>query len=185
MPVWRRASLTRAFVTASLVRVRDQHAENRFDFAVAFVSTSVPARTRFSELGGESASRSRMRATRSLGPPPSWSLALGTLCPRSATSASAAHGGQQLPVRVQPLGPSHRPRDGYLYGTGLHYLGPGAHRRSRALGRAASSSLMWSSGAGVQVASGAVIVSAVPGEYAVKRRIATMTAVPIRGGREP
>jgi hypothetical protein len=35
------------------------------------------------------------------------------------------------------------------------------------------------------VASGAVIVSSLPEEYAVKRRVATMTAVPIRGGREP
>jgi acetyltransferase-like isoleucine patch superfamily enzyme len=40
-------------------------------------------------------------------------------------------------------------------------------------------------GAGVQVASGAVIVSSVPAEHAVKRRVATMTAVPIRGDREP
>jgi UDP-3-O-[3-hydroxymyristoyl] glucosamine N-acyltransferase len=39
-------------------------------------------------------------------------------------------------------------------------------------------------GAGVQVSSGAVIVSYVPAGHAVKRRVATMTAVPIREGRE-
>jgi serine acetyltransferase len=37
-------------------------------------------------------------------------------------------------------------------------------------------------GAGVQVASGAVIVSSVPDEHAVKRRVETMTTVPLRRG---
>jgi acetyltransferase-like isoleucine patch superfamily enzyme len=38
-------------------------------------------------------------------------------------------------------------------------------------------------GAGVQVASGAVIVGSVPAEHAVKRRVVTTTAVPLRGAR--
>jgi acetyltransferase-like isoleucine patch superfamily enzyme len=39
-------------------------------------------------------------------------------------------------------------------------------------------------GDGVQVASGAVIVTSVPPGHAVKRRVATMTTVPIRQPRD-
>ena len=150
------------------------------------ISTSVPARTRFRELCGE------------LGIP----LA-NAIDPTARICAEVEIGAGNVICAFCHFGVGTRVGDNNFlsaYNSFDHHsvlgsdisTGPGCvtsglvhiHDRAR-LGTGIFIEPHVEIGAGVQVASGAVIVSSVPAQHAVKRRVATMTTVPIRRGREP
>ena len=173
-------------VVGGTQQLREHHAQGRFESAVVCISTSVPARTRFRELCGE------------LGIP----LA-NAIDPTARICAEVEIGAGNVVCAFCHFGVGTRVGDNNFlsaYNSFDHHsvlgsdisTGPGCvtsglvHIRDRArLGTGIFIEPHVEIGAGVQVASGAVIVTSVPAEHAVKRRVATMTTVPIRRGREP
>jgi acetyltransferase-like isoleucine patch superfamily enzyme len=173
-------------VVGGTQQLREHYAENHFDSAVVSISTSVPARTRFRELCGE------------LGIP----LA-NAIDPTARITAEVQLGAGNVVCAFCHFGVGTRIGDNNFlsaYNSFDHHnvlgsdisTGPGCITsglvrigdRAR-LGTGIFVEPHVELGAGVQVASGAVIVSSVPDEYAVKRRVATMTTVPIWRGGEP
>jgi acetyltransferase-like isoleucine patch superfamily enzyme len=164
-------------------QLREHHAEGRIESAVVCISTSVPARTRFRELCGE------------LGIP----LA-NAIHPTARICAEVEIGAGNVVCAFCHLGVGTRVGDNNFlsaYNSFDHHsvlgsdisTGPGCmtsglvHIGDRArFGTGIFVEPHVEIGAGVQVASGAVIVSSVPAEHAIKRRVATMTTVPIRRG---
>ena len=164
-------------------QLREHHAEGRFESAVVCISTSVPARTRFRELCGE------------LGIP----LA-NAIHPTARICAEVEIGAGNVVCAFCHLGVGTRVGDNNFlsaYNSFDHHsvlgsdisTGPGCMTSGlvRIGDRARFGTGIFVEphveiGAGVQVASGAVIVSSVPAEHAIKRRVATMTTVPIRRG---
>ena len=172
-------------VVGGTQQLREHYAEGRFESVVVCISTSVPARTRFRELCGD------------LGIPLANAI--------DATARIAAEveiGAGNVVCAFCHLGVGTRVADNNFlsaYNSFDHHnvlgsdisTGPGCmtsglvHIGDRArLGTGIFIEPHVEIGAGVQVASGAVIVSSVPAEHAVKRRVATTTTVPIRRGRE-
>jgi acetyltransferase-like isoleucine patch superfamily enzyme len=172
-------------VVGGTQQLREHYAEGRFESVVVCISTSVPARTRFRELCGD------------LGIPLANAI--------DATARIAAEveiGAGNVVCAFCHLGVGTRVGDNNFlsaYNSFDHHnvlgsdisTGPGCmtsglvHIGDRArLGTGIFIEPHVEIGAGVQVASGAVIVSSVPAEHAVKRRVATTTTVPIRRGRE-
>ena len=173
-------------VVGGTQQLREHHAQGRFESAVVCISTSVPARTRFRELCGE------------LGIP----LA-NAIDPTARICAEVEIGAGNVVCAFCHFGVGTRVGDNNFlsaYNSFDHHsvlgsdisTGPGCvtsglvhiHDRAR-LGTGIFIEPHVEIGAGVQVASGAVIVTSVPAEHAVKRRVATTTTVPIRRGREP
>lgn len=172
-------------VVGGTQQLREHYAEGRFESVVVCISTSVPARTRFRELCGD------------LGIPLANAI--------DATARIAAEveiGAGNVVCAFCHFGVGTRVGDNNFlsaYNSFDHHnvlgsdisTGPGCmtsglvHIGDRArLGTGVFIEPHVEIGAGVQVASGAVIVSSVPAEHAVKRRVATTTTVPIRRGRE-
>jgi acetyltransferase-like isoleucine patch superfamily enzyme len=172
-------------VVGGTQQLREHYAEGRFESTVVCISTSVPARTRFRELCGE------------LGIP----LA-NAIDPTARICAEVEIGAGNVVCAFCHLGVGTRVGDNNFlsaYNSFDHHnvlgsdisTGPACmtsglvHIGDRArFGTGIFVEPHVEIGAGVQVASGAVIVSSVPAEHAVKRRVATMTTVPIRRGRE-
>ena len=165
--------------------LREHYSAGRFESAVVCISTSVPARTRFRELCGE------------LGIP------LANAIDRTARiCAEVEMGAGNVVCAFCHLGVGTRVGDNNFisaYNSFDHHnvlgsdisTGPGCmtsglvHIGDRArFGTGVFIEPHVEIGAGVQVASGAVIVSSVPADHAVKRRVVTTTTVPIRGARE-
>ena len=173
-------------VVGGTQQLREHYAEGRFDSAVVCISTSVPARTRFRELCDE------------LGIP----LA-NAIDPTARICAEVEMGAGNVVCAFCHFGVATRVGDNNFlsaYNSFDHHsvlgsdisTGPGCVTSGlvRIGDRARFGTGIFIEphveiGAGVQVASGAVIVSSVPAGHAVKRRVATMTTVPIRRGREP
>ena len=170
-------------VVGGTQQLRDHHAEQRVDSVVVCISTSVPARTRFRELCGE--------------------LAIplaNAIHPTARICAGVEIGAGNVVCAFCHLGVGTRVGDtNFLsaYNSFDHHsvlgsdisTGPGCMTSGlvRIGDRARFGTGVFVEphveiGAGVQVASGAVIVTSVPAEHAVKRRVATMTTVPIRRG---
>jgi len=170
-------------VVGGTQQLREHHAEQRVDSVVVCISTSVPARTRFRELCGE------------LGIP----LA-NAIHPTARICAEVELGAGNVVCAFCHLGVGTRVGDNNFlsaYNSFDHHsvlgsdisTGPGCMTSGlvRIGDRARFGTGVFVEphveiGAGVQVASGAVIVTSVPAEHAVKRRVATMTTVPIRHG---
>jgi acetyltransferase-like isoleucine patch superfamily enzyme len=170
-------------VVGGTQQLREHYAEGRFESAVVCISTSVAARTRFRELCGE------------LGIP----LA-NAIDPTARICADVELGAGNVLCAFCHLGVGTRVGDNNFlsaYNSFDHHsvlgsdisTGPGCMTSGlvRIGDRARFGTGVFVEphveiGAGVQVASGAVIVSSVPAEHAVKRRVATMTTVPIRQG---
>jgi acetyltransferase-like isoleucine patch superfamily enzyme len=165
--------------------LKEHHAGNRFDSVVIAISTSVPARTRFRELCGE------------LGIPlanaidPSARIAAEVELGAGNVVCAFCHFGVGTRIGDNNFLSAYNSFDHHnVVGTDIS-TGPGCMTsglvrigdRAR-LGTGIFIEPHVEIGADVQVASGTVIVSSVPAGHAVKRRVATMTAVPIRGGRE-
>jgi acetyltransferase-like isoleucine patch superfamily enzyme len=164
-------------------QLREHYAEGRFESVVVCISTSVPARTRFRELCGE------------LGIP----LA-NAVDPTARICAEVEIGAGNVVCAFCHFGVGTRVGDNNFlsaYNSFDHHsvlgsdisTGPGctASGLVRIGDRARFGTGIFVEphveiGAGVQVASGAVIVTSVPAEHAVKRRVATTTTVPIRRG---
>ena len=164
-------------------QLREHHAKGRVESAVVCISTSVPARTRFRELCGE------------LGIP----LA-NAIHPTARICAEVEIGAGNVVCAFCHLGVGTRVGDnnflsaynsfdhhsvlGSDISTGQGCMTSGlVHIGDRArFGTGIFVEPHVEIGAGVQVASGAVIVSSVPADHAIKRRVATMTTVPIRHG---
>jgi acetyltransferase-like isoleucine patch superfamily enzyme len=162
-------------------QLREHHAAGRFESAVICISTSVAARTRFRELCGE------------LGIP------LANAIDRTARICTAVEiGAGNVVCAFCHLGVGARVGDNNFlsaYNSFDHHsvlgcdisTGPGCMTsalvqigdRAR-LGTGVFVEPHVEIGAGVQVASGAVVVASVPAEHAVKRRVVTTTTVPIR-----
>ena len=173
-------------VVGGTQQLREHYAEGRFESAVVCISTSVPARTRFRALCGE------------LGIP----LA-NAIDPTARICAGVEMGAGNVVCAFCHFGVATRVGDNNFlsaYNSFDHHsvlgsdisTGPGCVTSGlvRIGDRARFGTGIFVEprveiGAGVQVASGAVIVSSVPAEHAVKRHVATMTTVPIRRGREP
>jgi acetyltransferase-like isoleucine patch superfamily enzyme len=173
-------------VVGGTQQLREHYAEGRFESAVVCISTSVPARTRFRALCGE------------LGIP----LA-NAIDPTARICAEVEMGAGNVVCAFCHFGVATRVGDNNFlsaYNSFDHHsvlgsdisTGPGCVTSGlvRIGDRARFGTGIFVEphveiGPGVQVASGAVIVSSVPAEHAVKRQVATMTTVPIRRGREP
>ena len=170
-------------VVGGTQQLRDHHAEQRVDSVVVCISTSVPARTWFRELCGE--------------------LAIplaNAIHPTARICAGVEIGAGNVVCAFCHLGVGTRVGDNNFlsaYNSFDHHsvlgsdisTGPGCMTSGlvRIGDRARFGTGVFVEphveiGAGVQVASGAVIVTSVPAEHAVKRRVATMTTVPIRRG---
>jgi acetyltransferase-like isoleucine patch superfamily enzyme len=173
-------------VVGGTQQLAEHHAGGRFDAAVISISTSVPARTRFRELCGE------------LGIP-----LVNAIDPTARIAAEVEIGTGNVVCAFCHFGAGTRIGDNNFlsaYNSFDHHnvlgsdisTGPGCMTsglvrigdRAR-LGTGIFVEPHVEIGAGVQVASGAVIVRSVPAEHAVKRHVATMKTVPIRRGREP
>ena len=170
-------------VVGGTQQLREHYDEGRFESTVVCISTSVPARTRFRQLCGE------------LGIP----LA-NAIHPTARICAEVEIGAGNVVCAFCHLGVGTRIGDNNFlsaYNSFDHHnvlgsdisTGPGCmtsglvHIGDRArFGTGIFVEPHVEIGAGVQVASGAVIVSSVPAEHAIKRRVATMTTVPIRRG---
>lgn len=172
-------------VVGGTQQLREHYAENRFDSAVVSISTSVRARTRFRELCGELGiplanaidPTARIAAEVQLG-------AGNVVCPFCHFGVGTRIGDNNFLSAYNSF--DHHNVLGSDISTGPGCMTSGLVRigdRAR-LGTGIFVEPHVELGSGVQVASGAVIVSSVPEEYAVKRRVATTTTVPIRGGRE-
>lgn len=164
-------------------QLTEHYAEDRFDAAVVAIGSSVPARTRFRELCGD------------LGIP-----LVNAIDPSAKIAAEVEFGAGNVVCAFCHFGVGTRVGDNNFlsaYNSFDHHsvlgtdiaTGPGCMTsglvrigdRAR-LGTGIFVEPHVEIGAGVQVASGAVIVSSVPAEHAVKRRVATMAVVPIRRG---
>jgi acetyltransferase-like isoleucine patch superfamily enzyme len=164
-------------------QLRDHWADNRFDAAVVAIGSSVPARMRFRELCGD------------LGIPlanaidPSVKIAAEVKFGAGNVVCAFCHFGVGTRIGDNNFLSAYNSFDHHsvlgsdiatgpgCMTSGLVRIGDGAR-----LGTGIFIEPHVEIGAGVQVASGAVIVSSVPAAHAVKRRIATMTVVPIRRG---
>lgn len=173
-------------VVGGAEQLAEHYVRGRFDAAVISISTSVPARTRFRELCGE--------------------LGIGlvnAIDPTARIAAEVEIGTGNVVCAFCHFGVGTRIGDNNFlsaYNSFDHHnvlgsdisTGPGCMTsglvcigdRAR-LGTGIFVEPHVEIGAGVQVASGAVIVRSVPAEHAVKRHVATMKTVPIRRGREP
>ena len=133
-----------------------------------------------------SAFRSRTRSTRLHGSAPRSRWALGTSSARSATSASPRVSGTTTSCpRTTPSITTASSAPTFSTGPGCVTSGLVRIGDRARFGTGIFVEPHVEFGPGVQVASGAVIVSSVPAEHAVKRRVATMATVAIRRGREP
>jgi acetyltransferase-like isoleucine patch superfamily enzyme len=173
-------------VVGGTQQLREHHAEGRFDSAVVCISTSVPARTRFRELCAE------------LGIP----LA-NAIDPTARICTGVELGAGNVVCAFCHLGVGTRVGDNNFlsaYNSFDHHnvlgsdisTGPGCMTSGlvRIGDRARFGTGIFVEphveiGAGVQVASGAVILGSVPAGHAVKRRVATMATVPIRTEAAP
>jgi len=162
------------------------HAKGRFDSAVICIGTSVPARTRFREICGE------------------LDIPLANAIDRTALIAADVELGQgNVICAFCHFGVGTRIGDNNFLSANNSFdhhnvlgndiaTGPGCMTsgvvtigdRAR-LGTGIFVEPHVTIGEGVQVASGAVIVSSVPPEHAVKRRVVTTSVVPIRRAGEP
>jgi acetyltransferase-like isoleucine patch superfamily enzyme len=168
-------------VVGGMQQLKEHYAEDRFDAVVVAIGTSVPARTRFRELCGE------------LGIP-----LVNAIDPTARIAAEVEMGAGNIICAFCHFGVGtcigdnnflsaynsfdHHSVLGTDIATGPGCITSGLVRigdRAR-LGTGIFVEPRVEIGAGVQVASGAVIVSSVPAEHAVKRRVPTMTVVPIR-----
>jgi acetyltransferase-like isoleucine patch superfamily enzyme len=173
-------------VVGGTQQLRELHTDDRFDSAVICISTSVPARRRFRQICGE------------LGIP-----LTNAIDPSARIGADVELGRGNVVCAFCHFGVGTRVGDNNFlsaYNSFDHHntlgndisTGPGCMTsglvsigdRAR-LGTGIFVEPHVEIGEGVQVASGAVIVSSVPAEHAVKRRVATMTVVPIRPLAEP
>jgi acetyltransferase-like isoleucine patch superfamily enzyme len=167
-------------------QLREHHAEGRFESAIVCISTSVPARTRFRELCDELAiplanaidPTARICAEVEMG-------VGNVICAFCHFGVATRVGNNNFLSAYNSF--DHHSVLGSDISTGPGCVTSGlVHIGDRArLGTGIFIEPHVEIGAGVQVASGAVIVSAVPAEHAVKRRVFTMTTVPIRRSREP
>jgi acetyltransferase-like isoleucine patch superfamily enzyme len=170
-------------VVGGTQQLREHYAEGRFESTVVCISTSVRARTRFRELCGE------------LGIPlanaidPTARICAGVEIGAGNVVCAFCHLGVGTRVGDNNFLSSHNSFDhhnvlGSDISTGPRCMTSGlVHIGDRArFGTGIFVEPHVEIGAGVQVASGAVIVRSVPAEHAVKRRVATMTTVPIRYG---
>jgi len=173
-------------VVGGTQQLREHYAEGRFESAVVCISSSVPARTRLRELCGE------------LGIP----LA-NAIDPTARICAEVEMGAGNVVCAFCHFGVATRVGDNNFlsaYNSFDHHsvlgsdisTGPGCVTSGLVrigdrvrFGTGIFVEPHVEIGPDVQVASGAVIVSSVPAEHAVKRHVATMTTVPIRRGREP
>jgi acetyltransferase-like isoleucine patch superfamily enzyme len=171
-------------VVGGTQQLKEHYADKHFDAAVVCIGTSVPARTRFRELCGE------------LGIP-----LVNAIDPTARIAAEVEFGVGNVVCAFCHFGVGTRIGDNNFvsaYNSFDHHsvigsdiaTGPGCMTSGlvRIGDRARFGTGIFIEphveiGAGVQVASGAVIVSSVPAGHAVKRRVATMTAVPIRRDR--
>ena len=173
-------------VVGGTQQLREHFAEGRFDSAVVCISTSVPARTRFRELCEEAG----IPLTNAIDP-------TARICAEVKMGAgnvvcAFCHFGVAARVGDNNFFSAYNSFDHHsVLGSDIS-TGPGCvtsglvHIGDRArLGTGIFIEPHVELGAGVQVASGAVIVTSVPAGHAVKRRLATMTTVPIRRAREP
>jgi acetyltransferase-like isoleucine patch superfamily enzyme len=162
------------------------HARGCFDSAVICIGTSVPARTRFREICGE------------------LDIPLANAIDLTALIAADVELGQgNVICAFCHFGVGTRIGDNNFLSANNSFdhhnvlgndiaTGPGCMTsgvvtigdRAR-LGTGIFVEPHVTIGEGVQVASGAVIVSSVPPEHAVKRRVVTTSVVPIRRVREP
>jgi acetyltransferase-like isoleucine patch superfamily enzyme len=173
-------------VVGGMRELMEHHARGRFDSAVVCIGTSVPARTRFRELCGE------------------LELPLTNAIDRTALiGADAELGRGNVVCAFCHFGVGTRVGDNNFisaYNSFDHHnvlgsdiaTGPGCMTsglvtigdRAR-FGTGIFVEPHVTIGDGVQVASGAVIVSSVPPDHVVKRRVATMSVVPIRRAAQP
>jgi len=162
-------------------RLDELFARDRFDTAVIAIGTSVPARTRFRELCGD------------LGIP-----LTNAIDPTARICAEVEMGVGNIVCAHCHFGVGTRVGDNNVlsaFNSFDHHnvlgsdiaTGPGCmtsglvHIGNRVrMGTGIFIEPHVEIGAGVQVASGAVITTSVPPEHAVKRRVATMATVPIR-----
>ena len=173
-------------VVGGTQQLRELYAEGRFESAVVCISTSVPARIRFRELCGEI------------------DIPLANaIDPTARICAEVEMGVGNVVCAFCHFGVATRVGDNNFlsaYNSFDHHsvlgsdisTGPGCVTSGlvRIGDRARFGTGVFVEphveiGPDVQVASGAVIVSSVPAEHAVKRHVATMITVPIRHGREP
>jgi acetyltransferase-like isoleucine patch superfamily enzyme len=173
-------------VVGGTQQLKQHYADGRFDSAVVSISTSVPARTRFRELCGE------LRLPLANAIDPTARLAAEVEIGAGNVVCAFCHFGVGARIGDNNFLSAYNSFDhhtvlGSDISTGPGCMTSGLVRigdRAR-LGTGIFVEPHVELGAGVQVASGAVIVSSVPAGHAVKRRVATMATVPIRRDREP
>jgi acetyltransferase-like isoleucine patch superfamily enzyme len=173
-------------VVGGTEQLRELHARGSFDSAVICIGTSVPARTRFREVCGE------------------LDIPLANAIDRTAVIGADVEVGQgNVICAFCHFGVGTRVGDNNFLSANNSFdhhnvlgndiaTGPGCMTsgvvtigdRAR-LGTGIFIEPHVTIGEGVQVASGAVIVSSVPPEHAVKRRVVTTSVVPIRRVGEP
>lgn len=162
-------------------QLKELHAKGRFDSAVICIGTSVPARTRLRELCGALGIPLTNAIDRTAVIAPDVELGRGNLI------CAFCHFGVGTRIGDNNFLSAHNSFDHHnVLGSDIA-TGPGCMTsglvtigdRAR-FGTGIFIEPHVTIGEGVQVASGAVIVSSVPSEHAVKRRIATTSVVPIR-----
>jgi acetyltransferase-like isoleucine patch superfamily enzyme len=166
-------------------RLSELHAGGRLDSALICIGTSVPARTRLRELCGELGIPLTNAVDRTAVIAPEVALGHGNLI------CAFCHFGVGTRVGDNNFLSAYNSFDHHnVLGSDIA-TGPGCMTsglvtigdRAR-LGTGIFIEPHVVIGEGVQVASGAVIVSSVPPEHAVKRRVATTSVVPIRRAAE-
>jgi acetyltransferase-like isoleucine patch superfamily enzyme len=160
-------------------------AEGYFDSAVISISTSVPARTRYRELCGELG----IPLTNAVDPTAriAGDVELGT----GNVVCAFCHFGVGTRIGDNNFLSAYNSFDHHnVLGSDIS-TGPGCMTSGLVqvgdrvrLGTGIFIEPHLHIGDGAQVASGAVIVNSVPPAHAVKRRVATMTTVPIRAARD-
>jgi acetyltransferase-like isoleucine patch superfamily enzyme len=168
-------------VVGGVEQLDDLYAQGRFDSALVSIGTSIPARTRFRELCGE------------LGIPlanaidPTARIATGVEFGAGNIVCAFCHFGVGTRIGDNNFLSAYNSFDHHnVIGTDIA-TGPGCVTSGLVrigdrvrLGTGIFIEPRLEIGEGVQVASGAVIVSSVAPDHAVKRRVATMSVVPIR-----
>jgi acetyltransferase-like isoleucine patch superfamily enzyme len=173
-------------VVGGTQQLGELHADGRFDSAVVSISTSVPARTRFRELCEELG----LRLANAIDP--TARIAAEVRLGAGNVVCAFCHFGVGTRVGDNNFLSAYNSFDHHsVLGTDIS-TGPGCMTSGLVrigdrvrLGTGIFVEPHVEIGDGVQVASGAVIVSSVPPGHAVKRRVATTTAVPIRTPAAP
>lgn len=168
-------------VVGGVERLDELHQDGRFDAVIVAISTSVPARTRLREL------------CEGLGIPladaidPSARLNSGVQLGRGNVICAFCHLGVGTRVGENNFLSAYNSFDHHnVLGSDIS-TGPGCMTSGLVrvgdrvrLGTGIFVQPHVELGAGVEVASGAVIVNSVPAGHAVKRRVTTMATVPLR-----